>query len=57
MQLASGKRHDVAILKVGPWVAGNLPILDLAYRKGLLYQQIADNEATSCSEERRQTIR
>jgi putative transposase len=43
VQLVSGKRHDVTILKVGPWVAGSLLILDLAYRKGLLYKQIADN--------------
>lgn len=43
VQLVSGKRHDVSILKVGPWVAGNLLILDLAYRKGLLYKHIADN--------------
>jgi putative transposase len=43
VQLVSGKRHDVTLLKVGPWVAGNLLILDLAYRKGLLYKRIADN--------------
>jgi IS4 transposase len=43
VQLVSGKRHDVSILKVGSWVAGNLLILDLAYRKGLLYKRIADN--------------
>jgi putative transposase len=43
VQLVSGKRHDVTILQVGPWVAGNLLILDLAYRKGLLYKRIADN--------------
>lgn len=43
VQLVAGKRHDVTILKLGPWVAGKLLILDLAYRKGLLYKQIADN--------------
>ncbi len=43
MQLVAGKRHDVTILKLGPWVAGKLLILDLAYRKGLLYKQLADN--------------
>jgi putative transposase len=44
VQLVAGKRHDVTILKLGPWVAGKLLILDLAYRKGLLYKQIADNK-------------
>ena len=44
VQLVAGKRHDVTILKLGPWVAGKLLILDLAYRKGLLCKQIADNE-------------
>ena len=43
VQLVAGKRHDVTILQVGPWVAGKLLILDLAYRKGLLYKRIADN--------------
>jgi putative transposase len=43
VQLVAGKRHDVTILSLGPWVAGKLLILDLAYRKGLLYKQIADN--------------
>jgi putative transposase len=43
VQLVAGKRHDVTILKLGPWVAGKLLILDLAYRKGLLYKRIADN--------------
>jgi putative transposase len=43
VQLVAGKRHDVNILKLGPWVAGKLLILDLAYRKGLLYKRIADN--------------
>jgi IS4 transposase len=43
VQLVAGKRHDVSILKLGPWVAGKLLILDLAYRKGLLYKKIADN--------------
>ena len=42
VQIVSGSRHDSTILKVGPWVAGKLLLLDLAYRKGLLYKQIAD---------------
>lgn len=42
VQLVNGSRHDSTILKVGPWVAGKLLLLDLAYRKGLLYKQIAD---------------
>lgn len=43
VQLVAGTRHDVTILKLGPWVAGKLLILDLAYRKGLLFKRIADN--------------
>jgi putative transposase len=42
VQLVSGSRHDVTILKVGPWVAGKLLLMDLAYRKGLLLKRIAD---------------
>lgn len=42
VQIVKGSRHDSTILKVGPWVAGKLLLLDLAYRKGLLYKQIAD---------------
>lgn len=42
VQIVSGSRHDSTILKVGRWVAGKLLLLDLAYRKGLLYKQIAD---------------
>jgi putative transposase len=41
VQLVSGSRHDVTILKVGPWVAGKLLLMDLAYRKGLLLKRIA----------------
>lgn len=43
VQIVSGSRHDSTILKVGPWVAGKLLLLDLAYRKGLLYKRIADH--------------
>jgi IS4 transposase len=43
VQIAPGSRHDSTILKVGPWVAGKLLILDLAYRKGLLYRRIAEH--------------
>jgi len=43
VQIVSGSRHDSTILKVGPWVTGKLLLLDLAYRKGLLYKRIADN--------------
>lgn len=43
VQIVSGSRHDSTILKVGPWVAGKLLLLDLAYRKGFLYKQIADH--------------
>jgi len=42
VQIVSGTRHDSTILKLGPWVAGKLLLLDLAYRKGLLYKRIAD---------------
>ncbi len=42
VQLVSGSRHDVTILKVGPWIAGKLLLMDLAYRKGLLLKRIAD---------------
>jgi putative transposase len=42
VQLGPGKNHDVTILKVGRWVKGKLLILDLAYRKGLLYKRIAE---------------
>jgi IS4 transposase len=42
VQLVSGSRHDVTILKVGPWVASKLLLMDLAYRKGLLLKRIAD---------------
>ena len=42
VQLVSGSRHDVTILKVGQWVAGKLLLMDLAYRKGLLLKRIAD---------------
>lgn len=40
VQIVSGSRHDSTILEVGPWVAGKLLLLDLAYRKGLLYKRI-----------------
>ena len=43
VQITSGSRHDSTILKVGSWVAGKLLILDLAYRKGLLYRRIAEH--------------
>lgn len=43
VELVSGSRHDSTVLKVGPWVAGKLLVMDLAYRKGLLYSQIADH--------------
>jgi IS4 transposase len=42
VQITSGSRHDSTILKVGSWVADKLLILDLAYRKGLLYKRIAE---------------
>lgn len=42
VQLTAGSRHDSTILKVGSWVRSKLLILDLAYRKGLLYKRIAD---------------
>lgn len=42
VQIVSGSRHDSTILEVGPWVAGKLLLLDLAYRKGLLYKRIND---------------
>lgn len=41
VQLVSGSRHDVTILRVGQWVAGKLLLMDLAYRKGLLLKRIA----------------
>lgn len=41
VELVSGSRHDSTILKVGPWVAGKLLVMDLAYRKGVLYSEIA----------------
>jgi IS4 transposase len=43
VQLTAGSRHDSTILKVGSWVRGKLLVLDLAYRKGLLYKRIADH--------------
>jgi IS4 transposase len=43
VELVNGSRHDVTILQVGPWVAGKLLLMDLAYRKGLLLKKIADN--------------
>jgi IS4 transposase len=43
VQITSGSRHDSTILKVGSWVRGKLLILDLAYRKGLLYKRIAEH--------------
>jgi IS4 transposase len=43
VQIAAGSRHDSKILKVGSWVAGKLLLLDLAYRKGLLYKRIAEH--------------
>jgi len=42
VQLVSGSRHDVTILKVDRWIAGKLLLMDLAYRKGLLLKRIAD---------------
>jgi IS4 transposase len=42
VQLRRGKDHDVTILKIGRWVKDKLLILDLAYRKGLLYKRIAE---------------
>jgi len=43
VELARGSRQDVKILKIGPWVAGKLLLLDLGYRKGSLYKNIADH--------------
>lgn len=43
IQIVSGSRHDSTILKIGPWIAGKLLLLDLAYRKGLLYKRIMEH--------------